>query len=106
MVCVEAGAIQSGVTLKPRTTWTGRQTLIATDNEPMDEMSEIEEPLAASAALPDPRLDLASKLREMEDFVAKAQASGEDFPPEAIELVKHLREILQALDGLTTELGG
>jgi Uncharacterized enzymes related to aldose 1-epimerase len=106
MVCVEAAAIQSGVRLEPGARWTGRQTLMATDFQPIDAMSEIEESLAIPATIPDPRHDLALKLREMEDFVARAQASGEEYPPQALELVKHLRDIVRALDGLTTEMGG
>lgn len=106
MVCIEAAAIQPGVRLEPGARWTGRQTLMATDYKPLDAMSEIEESLATPAALPDPRHDLALKLREMEDFVARAQASGEEYPPQALELVKHLRDIVRALDGLTTEMGG
>ena len=105
MVCIEAAAIHAGVQLEPGATWTGRQTLIATDYQPMDEMSEIEEPLATSS-IPDPRHDLALKLREMEDFLARAQANGEEYPPQALELVKHLRDIIRALDGLTSEMGG
>lgn len=53
----------------------------------------------------DPREDLALKLHELEAFVAHAESSGEQIPPEAMQVVAHLREIMSALDGLTQELG-
>jgi hypothetical protein len=50
------------------------------------------------------REGLAAQLRELEEFVAKSEASGEELPPEATEMVKRLREIVRALDGLTSSL--
>ena len=52
------------------------------------------------------REGLASQLRELEAFVARTEAEGESLPPEAIEMIARLREIVRALDGLTTSLGG
>jgi hypothetical protein len=51
------------------------------------------------------REGLATQLRELEAFVARSAARGEEMPPEAIEMVERLREIVQALDGLTSSLG-
>ena len=45
---------------------------------------------------------LAAQLRELEAFVAKSAADGEALPPEALEMMTKLREIVQALDGLTS----
>jgi hypothetical protein len=47
---------------------------------------------------------LASQLRELEAFVAKADAEGESLPPEAKEMIERLREVVRALDGLTSSL--
>lgn len=52
------------------------------------------------------REGLAEQLRELEAFVQRTQAEGEDLPPEALEMVARLREIVHALDGLTSSLGG
>ena len=50
------------------------------------------------------REGLATQLRELEDFVARSDAAGEPLPPEALEMVSRLREIVKALDGLTSSL--
>jgi hypothetical protein len=50
------------------------------------------------------REGLAAQLRELEDFVASSDAAGEPLPPEALEMVSRLREIVKALDGLTSSL--
>lgn len=59
-------------------------------------------------ALPDAaaagREGLASQLRELEAFVARSEADGEALPPEAAEMIARLREIVRALDGLTSSL--
>jgi hypothetical protein len=47
---------------------------------------------------------LAAQLRQLEAFVARSEASGGDLPPEAVEMVARLREIVQALDGLTSSM--
>jgi hypothetical protein len=51
------------------------------------------------------RAGLATQLRELEAFVARSAAEGEEMPPEALEMIARLREIVQALDGLTSSLG-
>lgn len=56
---------------------------------------------AASAG----REGLASQLRELEAFVARTEAEGEELPREATEMIARLREIVLALDGLTSSLG-
>lgn len=53
-----------------------------------------------------PRDGLAAQLRQLEDFVARAASDGEDLPPAALEMIARLREIMQALDGLSSTLGG
>ena len=58
-------------------------------------------PAAAAAG----REGLASQLRELEAFVAESEAAGEPLPPEAAEMIERLREIVKALDGLTSTLG-
>ena len=64
-----------------------------TDNDPI--------PDVAAAG----REGLATQLRELEAFVARSAAQGEELPPEALEMISRLREIVQALDGLTSSLG-
>ena len=51
------------------------------------------------------REGLAAQLRELEAFVARSEAEGEPLPPQAIEMIERLREIVRALDGLTASLG-
>lgn len=50
------------------------------------------------------RAGLAAQLRELEAFVARSDARGDELPPEAIEMIARLREIVQALDGLTSSM--
>lgn len=61
-----------------------------------------EERLSAGAA--SGREGLATQLRELEAFVARTEAGGESLPPEAVEMIERLREIVRALDGLTSSL--
>ena len=51
------------------------------------------------------RAGLATQLRELEAFVARSESNGDELPPEAIEMIARLREIVQALDGLTSSMG-
>ncbi len=60
--------------------------------------------MSAGEGLP-PADGLAAQLKELEAFVAKADAAGDEMPPEAREMVERLREIVSALDGLTSSLG-
>ncbi len=48
---------------------------------------------------------LAAQLRELEAFVAKTAQDGDEMPPAAVEMVARLREVVRALDGLTSSLG-
>jgi hypothetical protein len=57
---------------------------------------------AASAAAG--RDGLAAQLRTLEDFVARSEAEGEALPLEALQIIDRLREIVQALDGLTASM--
>ena len=57
--------------------------------------------------LPDARAGrdaLATQLRELEAFVAQSEGSGEALPPAAVAMIERLREIVRALDGLTSSL--
>jgi hypothetical protein len=47
---------------------------------------------------------LATQLRALEEFVARSESQGDVLPPEAMEMVARLREIVQALDGLTRSI--
>lgn len=49
---------------------------------------------------------LTSQLRELEAFVARTEAEGGEMPPQAMEMIARLREIVRALDGLTSSMGG
>ena len=50
------------------------------------------------------REGLVSQLRELEAFVQSYADAGEALPPEATEMVERLREIVRALDALTSSL--
>ena len=52
------------------------------------------------------REGLAAQLKELEAFVARSGEEGEELPPAVTEMVARLREIVAALDGLTSSLGG
>lgn len=52
------------------------------------------------------REGLASQLRELEAFIARTEAEGGEMPPQAVEMIARLREIVHALDGLTSSMGG
>ncbi len=54
----------------------------------------------------DPRAGLAAQLQQLENYVSKAAADGDDLPPEALEMIARLREILRALDALTSSIAG
>jgi hypothetical protein len=56
------------------------------------------------AAAMSPRDGLAQQLKQLEAFVARSEADGEELPAEAVEMVARLREIVIALDGLTSTL--
>ena len=58
---------------------------------------------SADAALS--RASLADQLRQLEAFVATAESQGDALPPEAVEMVARLKEIMAALDGLAASLG-
>lgn len=47
---------------------------------------------------------LAAQLRQLEAFAARNVSEGESVPPQAIEMIAHLREIVQALDGLSASI--
>jgi len=47
---------------------------------------------------------LLAQLRQLEDFAARTVAEGESLPPQATEMILHLREIVDALDGLTASM--
>ena len=47
---------------------------------------------------------LTAQLRELQAFVARSEAAGEEIPAEAVEMIARLGEIVRALDGLTASL--
>lgn len=47
---------------------------------------------------------LVAQLRQLEDFAARTVAEGDSLPPQATEMILHLREIVQALDGLSASM--
>jgi hypothetical protein len=57
---------------------------------------------AASAAAG--RDGLAAQLRQLEAFAARSVSAGEALPPQVGEMIARLREIVQALDGLTASM--
>jgi hypothetical protein len=57
---------------------------------------------AASAAAG--RAGLLAQLRQLEDFAARTVREGDALPPQATEMILHLREIVQALDGLSASM--
>jgi len=52
------------------------------------------------------RDEFAAQLRQLEEFVARAESKGEELPPQAAEMMSRVREIMDALDGLSTIIGG
>ena len=54
----------------------------------------------------DPRAGLAAQLQQLEDYVARAEAAGDELPPEALEMIARLRDIVRALDALASSIGG
>ena len=66
-------------------------------------MTDDEAELSSAAA---GREGLTAQLRQLEEFVARTESSGDELPPEAVEMIARLREIVQALDGLTSSMQG
>ena len=52
------------------------------------------------------RAGLLAQLRQLEEFAARTVSEGGSLPPQASEMILHLREIVDALDGLTASMGG
>ena len=68
----------------------------------MEESEHRERDDAASAALG--RADLAAQLHHLEEFATRSVAAGEELPPQLVEMIARLREIVQALDGLAASM--
>ena len=49
---------------------------------------------------------LIAQLRQLEDFAERTVSEGGSLPPQATEMILHLREIVEALDGLAASMGG
>jgi len=49
---------------------------------------------------------LLAQLRQLEDFAERTVSEGGSLPPQATEMILHLREIVEALDGLAVSMGG
>ena len=61
--------------------------------------------MSADEGIPSPeqsREAFAAQLRELEIFMASTEA--DELPPEAVEMMTRLREVVLALDGLTSSL--
>jgi hypothetical protein len=71
--------------------------------DPDDAVPTPATPIDAAAAAG--RAGLAAQLEALERFAAIATADGEAMPAEALEMIVRLREIVSALDGLTSSLG-
>jgi len=52
------------------------------------------------------RAGLLAQLRQLEDFAQRTVDDGGSLPPQATEMILHLREIVEALDGLAASMGG
>jgi hypothetical protein len=52
------------------------------------------------------RAGLLAQLRQLEDFAERMASEGGSLPPQATEMILHLREIVDALDGLTASMNG
>jgi len=107
MLCIEAAVVQMPVVLEPGRRWSGTQTLIAAGENRVtqtheDGMSAAESTPVATTA----RDEFAAQLRQLEEFVARAESKGEELPPQAAEMMSRVREIMDALDGLSTIIGG
>ena len=50
------------------------------------------------------RANLLAQLRQLEDFAARTVSEGDALPPQATEMILHLREIVEALDGLASSM--
>ena len=72
-----------------------------TGDEPTAGRHEPDEDAASAAS---GRASLAAQLRQLEDFASRAASEGDSVPPQATEMIAHLREIVQALDGLTASM--
>ena len=59
----------------------------------------------AGVPLPSPREGLAQQLRQLEEFVARTEGDGDEMPAEAVEMIARLKEIMEALDGLSASMG-
>jgi len=70
-------------------------------DQPSDNLPNSDSELTDAAS---GRAGLATQLRQLEAFVARSEAEGEVLPPEAAEMIARLREIVQALDGLTASM--
>ncbi|MDB4889453.1 MAG: hypothetical protein JWL61_1308 [Gemmatimonadetes bacterium] len=57
------------------------------------------------APVSSPREGLAQQLRQLEDFVTRTESEGGEMPAEAVEMIARLREIMEALDGLSASMG-
>jgi hypothetical protein len=51
------------------------------------------------------RTGLAEQMQRLQAYVADAHARGEDVPPEADMMIARLKELVGALDDLTTSIG-
>ena len=71
------------------------------DDAGLSESDDTHDDAASAAAGRD---GLAAQLRQLEAFAARSVSAGEALPPQAVEMIARLREIVQALDGLTASM--
>jgi glucose-6-phosphate 1-epimerase len=107
MLCIEAAVVQTPVVLEPGRRWSGTQTMIAAGEKqviqtPEDDMSAAETTPVAAAA----RDEFAAQLRQLEEFVARAESTGDELPPEVWEMKSRLDALMRALDGLAGTMDG
>jgi hypothetical protein len=51
-------------------------------------------------------INQAAAAGQLEEFAARTEADGDAMPSEMREMIARLREIVRALDGLTSSMGG
>lgn len=78
----------------------GAVTMADATHDDADRHQERDEVVSAAEG----HAGLVAQLRQLEDFAARTVAEGDSLPPQATEMILHLREIVQALDGLTASM--
>ena len=69
-------------------------------DEPLPDSAPHDERMSPASG----RDGLVAQLRQLEAFVERSESAGDPLPPEAMHMIVRLREIVQALDGLTASM--